>query len=39
MKELDKIDVSKMTESEIEHFRIQYPVDATYLFVVKPYVN
>jgi|GEM_PF-6341529 len=28
-----------MTEDEIEEFRIHYPIDATYLFVVKPYIN
>ena len=36
---LDTMDVSSMTPEEIEDFRFRYPVDATYLFVVKPYVD
>lgn len=36
---LDSIDTSNMTANDIENFRIKYPIDATYLFVVKPYVD
>lgn len=36
---LDSIDVSGWTPEKIENFRIKYPIDATYLFVVKPYVD
>ncbi len=36
---LDSIDASWMTSEEIENFRFRYPIDATYLFVVKPYVD
>lgn len=36
---LDSIDASWMTPEEIENFRFRYPIDATYLFVVKPYVD
>ena len=28
-----------MTPEDIENFRIKYPIDATYLFVVKPYTD
>lgn len=37
--ELDKMDASSMTPDEIENFRFRYPIDATYLFVVKPYID
>ena len=36
---LDTIDVKNMTPEDIEKFRIKYPIDATYLFVVKPYTD
>ena len=36
---LDSIDTSNMSSEEIENFRIKYPIDATYLFVVKPYTD
>ena len=36
---LDNIDASSMTPEEIENFRFKYPIDATYLLVVKPYVE
>ena len=36
---LDKIDVSVMTPEEIENFRVKYPIDATYLFIAKPYID
>jgi hypothetical protein len=36
---LDTIDVKNMTPEDIENFRIKYPIDATYLFVVKPYTD
>lgn len=36
---LDAIDVTKMTPEEIEDFRIKYPIDATYLFVIRPYID
>ncbi len=36
---LDSMDASWMTPEEIEDFRFRYPIDATYLFVVKPYVD
>ncbi|HRX63840.1 MAG TPA: hypothetical protein P5060_01915 [Candidatus Absconditabacterales bacterium] len=36
---LDEKNADEMTEDEIEEFRIHYPIDATYLFVVKPYIN
>lgn len=37
--ELDAIDTSSMNPKEIESFRVKYPIDATYLFTVKPYVD
>lgn len=37
--DLDKIDVVSMSEKDREVFRIKYPVDATYLFTVKPYID
>ena len=36
---LDSMDPSSMTPEEIEDFRYRYPIDATYLFIVKPYVD
>ena len=36
---LDTIDVKKMSPEEIENFRVKYPIDATYLFVVRPYTD
>lgn len=36
---LDSMDAHVMTPEEIENFRFKYPIDATYLFVVKPYVD
>lgn len=36
---LDGMDASSMTPEEVEDFRFRYPIDATYLFVVKPYVD
>lgn len=37
--QLDTIDVSSMSPEEIESFRAKYPIDATYLFVVRPYTD
>ena len=37
--ELDTVDVKSMSPEDIEKFRIKYPIDATYLFVVKPYTD
>ena len=36
---LDSIDAAWMTPEEVEVFRFRYPIDATYLFVVRPYVD
>ncbi len=36
---LDEINVESMSPEDIENFRIKYPIDATYLFVVKPYID
>ena len=36
---LDNMDAASMTPEEIENFRFKYPIDATYLFVVKPYID
>jgi hypothetical protein len=37
--DLDKIDVISMSDKDKEVFRIKYPIDATYLFTVKPYID
>ena len=37
--ELDTINVKMMSPEDIEKFRIKYPIDAAYLFVVRPYTK
>ena len=37
--ELDARNISGMTPEQIEEFKFKYPIDATYLFVVKPYID
>ena len=37
--ELDAIDISTMTDKEQIDFKTKYPIDATYLFVVRPYID
>ncbi len=36
---LDNIDVSTMSDMDIEDFRVKYPIDATYLLSVRPYIE
>lgn len=39
IEELDKMNASKMSATDKENFRINHPIDATYLFVVRPYID
>lgn len=36
---LDTIDVKSMSKEDIEKFKTRFPIDGTYLFVVKPYID
>lgn len=37
--QLDTMDVKAMSPEDVEKFRVKYPIDAAYLFVVRPYID